>query len=137
MLGCLQKLGGKQKKKHHVYGTSWIDSGGNVGKLYILLRVQILSLEIIYPTKGSDFVTQKNIYPTKGSDFVTENKNTGPHSSIGSVETNKNRYVSWTKGDDFYSDETNGNIPPCNICARIRDCEEFVVTVIEGNRHFL
>ena len=58
------KTGGetKKKKKNHVYVTSWIDSGGSVGKLYILLRVQILSLEIIYPTKGSDFVTQKKIY---------------------------------------------------------------------------
>ena len=59
MLGCLQKLGGKTKK-NHVYVTSWIVSGGSVGKLYILLRVQILSLKIIYPTKGSDFVNEKN-----------------------------------------------------------------------------
>ena len=77
------------------------------------------------------------IYPTKGSDFVTEKKNTGLHSSLGSVETNKNRYVSWTKGCEFYLNETNGNILPYTICARIRDCEEFVVTVIGGSRHFL
>ena len=62
-------------KKNHVYVTSWIVSGGSVGKLYIVLRVQILSLKIIYPTKGSDFVTQKKIiYPTKDSDFVTKKK---------------------------------------------------------------
>ena len=49
-----------ENKKNHVYDTSWIVSGGSVGKLYILLRVQILSLKIIYPTKGSDFVNEKN-----------------------------------------------------------------------------
>ena len=38
------KTGG-ENKKNHVYVTSWIVSGGSVGKLYILLRVQILSLK--------------------------------------------------------------------------------------------